>query len=73
MNRTKTRLLVLMRKHVLYIYYGSNGANLVYSFLPTSGTYTSLSGDLNAFIKVSLAKLKYASDDSRQAREVPYR
>jgi xyloglucan-specific endo-beta-1,4-glucanase len=34
------------------LYYGSNGANLVYSFLPTSGTVTSFSGDLNLFLKV---------------------
>ncbi|KAH7105869.1 glycoside hydrolase family 12 protein [Auriculariales sp. MPI-PUGE-AT-0066] len=33
------------------LYYGSNGSNLVYSFLPTSGTYTSFSGDLNLFLK----------------------
>jgi xyloglucan-specific endo-beta-1,4-glucanase len=34
------------------LYYGSNGSNYVYSFLPTSGTYTSFSGDVNAFLKV---------------------
>jgi xyloglucan-specific endo-beta-1,4-glucanase len=34
------------------VYYGSNGSNYVYSFLPTSGTYTSFSGDVNAFLKV---------------------
>ncbi|EJD47490.1 hypothetical protein AURDEDRAFT_163359 [Auricularia subglabra TFB-10046 SS5] len=33
------------------LYYGSNGANLVYSFLPTSGTITNFSGDLNVFLK----------------------
>ena len=36
------------------MYFGSNGANNVYSFLPTSGTVTNFSGDINAFLKVSL-------------------
>ncbi len=34
------------------VYSGSNGANWVYSFLPTSGTVTNFSGDLNVFLKV---------------------
>jgi len=34
------------------LYFGSNGANNVYSFLPSSGTpITSFSGDINAFFK----------------------
>jgi hypothetical protein len=36
------------------VYSGSNGANNVFSFLPTSGTVTSFSGDLNLFLKVNL-------------------
>lgn len=35
------------------VYFGSNGANNVYSFIPTGGaTVTSFSGDLNVFLKV---------------------
>jgi len=37
--------------HTWNLYFGSNGANNVYSFLPTSGTITSFSGDINLFIK----------------------
>ncbi|KAH7105870.1 concanavalin A-like lectin/glucanase domain-containing protein [Auriculariales sp. MPI-PUGE-AT-0066] len=33
------------------LYYGSNGANLVYSFLPVSGTVSNFSGNLNLFLK----------------------
>ncbi|KAJ6627868.1 concanavalin A-like lectin/glucanase [Mycena sp. CBHHK59/15] len=33
------------------LFFGSNGANNVYSFLPTSGTITSFSGDINLFLK----------------------
>ncbi|KAF8313632.1 concanavalin A-like lectin/glucanase [Clavulina sp. PMI_390] len=35
--------------HTWNLYYGSNGSNLVYSFLPTSGTITSFSGDIKLF------------------------
>ena len=38
--------------HTWNLYYGSNGSNYVYSFLPTSGTITSFSADLNLFLKV---------------------
>lgn len=34
------------------LYYGSNGSNYVYSFLPVSGTVPNFSADLNAFLKV---------------------
>jgi xyloglucan-specific endo-beta-1,4-glucanase len=37
--------------HTWNLYYGTNGANYVYSFLPTSGTITSFSADLNAFLQ----------------------
>ncbi|KAJ3562944.1 hypothetical protein NP233_g9265 [Leucocoprinus birnbaumii] len=37
--------------HTWNLYFGSNGANNVYSFLLTSGTATSFSGDLNTFLK----------------------
>ncbi|KAJ7100665.1 glycoside hydrolase family 12 protein [Mycena belliarum] len=33
------------------LYFGSNGANNVYSFLPTSGTVTSFNADVNLFLK----------------------
>jgi len=36
--------------HTWNLYSGSNGANQVYSFLPTSGTITSFSGDLKVFL-----------------------
>ncbi|KZP14587.1 glycoside hydrolase family 12 protein [Athelia psychrophila] len=35
------------------LYYGTNGANYVYSFLPVSGAYTAFSGDLKAFFTAS--------------------
>jgi xyloglucan-specific endo-beta-1,4-glucanase len=38
--------------HTWNLYYGTNGANYVYSFLPTSGTIPSFSGDINLFLKV---------------------
>ncbi|EIW55688.1 concanavalin A-like lectin/glucanase [Trametes versicolor FP-101664 SS1] len=37
--------------HTWNLYSGSNGANAVFSFLPTSGTITSFSGDLNTFFQ----------------------
>ncbi|KAJ7233870.1 concanavalin A-like lectin/glucanase domain-containing protein [Mycena haematopus] len=37
--------------HTWNLYFGSNGANNVYSFLPTSGTITSFSADINLFLK----------------------
>ncbi|KAI0674322.1 concanavalin A-like lectin/glucanase [Trametes maxima] len=37
--------------HTWNLYNGSNGANAVWSFLPTSGTITSFSGDINAFLQ----------------------
>ncbi|KDQ53841.1 glycoside hydrolase family 12 protein [Jaapia argillacea MUCL 33604] len=37
--------------HTWNLYFGSNGANNVYSFLPTSGTITSFSGDIYTFLK----------------------
>ncbi|KAJ6470659.1 glycoside hydrolase family 12 protein [Mycena vitilis] len=36
--------------HTWNLYFGSNGANNVYSFLPTTGTVTSFSGDINTFL-----------------------
>ncbi|KAJ6588949.1 glycoside hydrolase family 12 protein [Mycena capillaripes] len=36
--------------HTWNLYFGSNGANNVYSFLPTSGTITSFSGDIKLFL-----------------------
>ncbi|KAI0782717.1 concanavalin A-like lectin/glucanase [Abortiporus biennis] len=36
--------------HTWNLYSGSNGANNVFSFLPTSGTITSFSGDILAFL-----------------------
>ena len=39
--------------HTWNLYSGSNGANAVWSFLPTSGTITSFSGDLKGFFNVS--------------------
>ncbi|KAI0041482.1 glycoside hydrolase family 12 protein [Auriscalpium vulgare] len=37
--------------HTWNLYSGSNGANNVFSFLPTSGTIISFSADLNYFLK----------------------
>ncbi|KAJ6466856.1 glycoside hydrolase family 12 protein [Mycena sanguinolenta] len=37
--------------HTWNLYFGSNGANNVYSFLPTSGTITSFNADINTFLK----------------------
>ncbi|KAJ7768266.1 glycoside hydrolase family 12 protein [Mycena metata] len=37
--------------HTWNLYFGSNGANNVYSFLPTSGTITSFNADINLFLK----------------------
>ncbi|KAJ7489343.1 concanavalin A-like lectin/glucanase [Mycena latifolia] len=37
--------------HTWNLYFGSNGANNVYSFLPTSGTITSFNADINLFFK----------------------
>jgi len=42
---------VSLAGHSWNVYSGSNGANWVYSFLPTSGTVTNFSGDLNLFLK----------------------
>lgn len=39
------------------LFVGSNGANNVFSFLPTSGTITSFSGDINTFFQVIVAQL----------------
>lgn len=36
--------------HTWNLYSGSNGANNVFSFLPTSGTITNFSGDVKAFL-----------------------
>ncbi|KAI0343819.1 glycoside hydrolase family 12 protein [Trametopsis cervina] len=36
--------------HTWNLYSGSNGANNVFSFLPTSGTITSFSGDVKTFL-----------------------
>ena len=41
---------VSLAGHTWNLYSGSNGANQVYSFLPTSGTVTSFSGDLKVFL-----------------------
>ncbi|KAK7052250.1 glycoside hydrolase family 12 protein [Favolaschia claudopus] len=37
--------------HTWNLYFGSNGANNVYSFLPTSGQVTSFNADINLFLK----------------------
>ncbi|KAJ7472337.1 glycoside hydrolase family 12 protein [Mycena galericulata] len=37
--------------HTWNLYFGSNGANNVYSFLPASGTITSFNADINLFFK----------------------
>ncbi|KAJ7267406.1 glycoside hydrolase family 12 protein [Mycena rebaudengoi] len=37
--------------HTWNLYSGSNGANNVFSFLPTSGTVTSFNADINLFLK----------------------
>ncbi|KAF9479821.1 glycoside hydrolase family 12 protein [Pholiota conissans] len=37
--------------HTWNLYSGSNGSNNVFSFLPTSGTITSFSGDINTFLQ----------------------
>ncbi|KAJ6598447.1 glycoside hydrolase family 12 protein [Mycena vulgaris] len=37
--------------HTWNLYFGSNGANNVYSFLPTSGTVPSFNSDINLFLK----------------------
>ena len=39
--------------HTWNLFSRSNGANQVFSFLPTSGEIMSFSGDLNAFFQVS--------------------
>lgn len=41
---------VSLAGHTWNVYSGSNGANNVFSFLPTSGTITSFSGDLKVFL-----------------------
>lgn len=46
---------VSLAGHTWNVYSGSNGANNVFSFLPTSGTITSFSGDLKVFLTVSAA------------------
>lgn len=38
--------------HTWNLYSGSNGANNVFSFLPTSGTVTNFSADLKTFLTV---------------------
>ncbi|KZV98399.1 concanavalin A-like lectin/glucanase [Exidia glandulosa HHB12029] len=43
------------------LYYGSNGSNYVYSFLPTSGTVTNFSGDINLFLKYLTANQTLAA------------
>ncbi|PFH48574.1 glycoside hydrolase family 12 protein [Amanita thiersii Skay4041] len=42
---------VSLASHSWNVYSGSNGANNVYTFIPTSGSITSFSGDLNLFLK----------------------
>ncbi|KAI0055284.1 glycoside hydrolase family 12 protein [Artomyces pyxidatus] len=37
--------------HTWDLYSGSNGANNVFSFLPTNGTITTFNGDVNTFLK----------------------
>ncbi|KAI0777698.1 concanavalin A-like lectin/glucanase [Trametes elegans] len=41
---------VQLAGHTWNLYSGSNGANAVWSFLPTSGTITSFSGDVKEFL-----------------------
>ena len=41
--------------HTWNLYSGSNGANNVFSFLPTSGMITSFNGDIFTFLTVSTA------------------
>jgi xyloglucan-specific endo-beta-1,4-glucanase len=43
---------LVINGHAWNLYYGYNGWNYVYSFLPVSGTIPSFSGDLNLFLKV---------------------
>ena len=49
--------------HTWNLYSGSNGANNVFSFLPTSGTITSFSGDLKPFFNVSLLPRRVMTAD----------
>jgi hypothetical protein len=43
------------------LYFGSNGYNNVYSFLPSNGAIiTKFSGDLNVFIKVEDVRIPYS-------------
>ncbi|KJA21753.1 glycoside hydrolase family 12 protein [Hypholoma sublateritium FD-334 SS-4] len=42
---------IALAGHTWNLYSGSNGANNVFSFLPTSGTITSFSGDINTFLQ----------------------
>lgn len=43
-------------RHDRNVYFGSNGSNNVYSFLPSNGAaITSFTADLNLFLKVSLS------------------
>ena len=44
--------------HTWNLYSGSNGANNVFSFLPTSGTITSFSGDLKTFFDVRFYRMR---------------
>jgi xyloglucan-specific endo-beta-1,4-glucanase len=55
------RRLVSLTSDGRNLYYGSNGSNYVYSFLPTSGTVTAFSGDVNAFLKYLTSNGKIAS------------
>ena len=43
------------------LYFGSNGANNVYSFLPASGTISSFSGDINTFLEYLTSKQNVSS------------
>ena len=46
--------------HTWNLYSGSNGANNVFSFLPTSGAITSFNGDIFTFFTVSHGALRFA-------------
>jgi len=50
-NPTPVASSVSIAGHTWNVYYGSNGSNYVYSFLPVSGVITSFSADINLFLK----------------------
>ena len=57
--------------HTWNLYSGSNGANNVFSFLPTSGTITSFSGDLLPFLTVCTSSSLLRTDVDPRFNTVP--